>query len=172
MARHVETLGGPLAPLGLDRSRPIAAQGPMLPKTLRKGDYGEEVTKLQKLLPNAGSRSNPVTGYFGSDTEKVVKAFQKDVNLPKTGVVGPETWTVLLRSAAATHVSAAPGFSLRHGALRPGVLRPGPVIAPEAMPVAEAGIAPSRTPLLVLGGALVIGAAAYFISKRPKKGRT
>lgn len=61
-------------------------------KTLKKGDNGSEVEKLQSLLKIT------VDGDFGPKTEAAVKAFQK-VNASKCGaadgVVGPKTWAAL-----------------------------------------------------------------------------
>ena len=58
-------------------------------KTLRIGDKGDEVKKLQKLLKiNAD-------GVFGAQTEKAVKDFQWGHGLEMDGIVGEKTWSAL-----------------------------------------------------------------------------
>ena len=58
-------------------------------KTLRIGDKGDEVKKLQKLLKiNAD-------GVFGAQTEKAVKDFQWGHGLEMDGIVGEKTWRAL-----------------------------------------------------------------------------
>lgn len=56
------------------------------PKTIRRGDKGEEVSMLQRYLG-----INPVAN-FGPQTEQKVKDFQKANGLKDDGVVGPITW--------------------------------------------------------------------------------
>ena len=62
--------------------------------TLKKGSKGEYVAVLQQKLILAGY-SLPhygIDGDFGSETEKAVKAFQRDHGLTADGVVGKKTW--------------------------------------------------------------------------------
>lgn len=67
---------------------------------LVKGDKGEEVKFLQRLLIGWGYNvgSAGVDSSFGSKTEKAVKQFQADHNIKVNypGTVGPKTWTVLI----------------------------------------------------------------------------
>ena len=65
--------------------------------TLRKGDKGDFVKKLQTALNKLGYDLGKwgIDGDFGSQTEKAVKAFQKDVGIGTDGVVGEKTWTAL-----------------------------------------------------------------------------
>jgi hypothetical protein len=65
--------------------------------TVRKGAKGDTATYLQKALmrhkyalPKYGA-----DGAFGTETETVVKKFQRDYGLTADGIVGPLTWTVL-----------------------------------------------------------------------------
>lgn len=54
--------------------------------TLKKGDQGEAVARLQRSL------GIPADGDFGSITDTQVKAFQAATELKPDGVVGPITW--------------------------------------------------------------------------------
>lgn len=66
--------------------------------TLRKGDKGEKVRELQQLLMDRGYAlpKYGADGDFGAETEKAVKAFQRDWGLSQDGVCGPKTWAMLL----------------------------------------------------------------------------
>lgn len=56
---------------------------------LRKGDSGEKVKELQKLL------GSEITGKFDIQTDQSVKKFQSDYFLTVDGIVGPQTASVL-----------------------------------------------------------------------------
>ncbi len=75
--------------------------------TLRKGDRGEAVTKLQGILQSngflgaadvrLGNRGyGTVDGVFGSVTESAIKDLQQRYDLPVTGVVNPVTGRSLM----------------------------------------------------------------------------
>lgn len=59
-------------------------------RTLRKGDKGEDVKALQRALKAAGYDVD-VDGDYGPQTERAVKAFQRDNGLTRDGVAGPNT---------------------------------------------------------------------------------
>jgi peptidoglycan hydrolase-like protein with peptidoglycan-binding domain len=74
--------------------------------TLRRGDRGSSVQKLQQILSDngflgaAGVRlKNPggatVDGVFGAITESAVRDLQQRHNVPVTGQVNPQTWEAL-----------------------------------------------------------------------------
>ena len=65
---------------------------------LSKGDKSDSVKVLQILLIGLGYScgSAGADGDFGSNTDKAVKAFQKDRGLTVDGIVGPDTWSELL----------------------------------------------------------------------------
>jgi peptidoglycan hydrolase-like protein with peptidoglycan-binding domain len=68
-------------------------------RTLRKGDHGRDVKKLQTWLTQAGY-ALPSTGFFGSQTKAAVKSFQGDHALkPVTGVVGARTGAAIAAAA-------------------------------------------------------------------------
>ena len=66
---------------------------------LRRGDKGEQVKTLQRLLNALGCSvgSSGVDGSFGPATEKAVIAFQKKEGLSQDAIVGPATWNALLK---------------------------------------------------------------------------
>lgn len=61
--------------------------------TLKRGDRGAEVKKVQELLLSLGYRlpKYGADGSFGAETEAAVNAFKKAVNLPQDGVVDVKT---------------------------------------------------------------------------------
>lgn len=69
-------------------------------KTLRIGDKGDEVRKLQDLLNSSLSPSPKLVsdGVFGKNTLEAVKRYQAQKNLGIDGVVGPKTWKSLVKS--------------------------------------------------------------------------
>lgn len=66
----------------------------------RKGSKGGYVTLIQANLINRGYDVGPegIDGQFGPKTEKALKEFQKDANMPPNGIVGPKMWEVLQKS--------------------------------------------------------------------------
>ena len=60
-------------------------------RTLRKGDKGQQVRALQKLLGGI-----TVDGDFGPETRGAVEAYQRQYKLEVDGIVGPITWGALL----------------------------------------------------------------------------
>jgi peptidoglycan hydrolase-like protein with peptidoglycan-binding domain len=63
-------------------------------KTIRKGDRGDDVKRLQRLLSEHGYACG-ADGVFGSGTEAKVMAFQRDRGLGADGIVGTGTWAAL-----------------------------------------------------------------------------
>lgn len=71
---------------------------------LGKGDEGEQVKTLQRILVGLGydlgkfgSMKNGVDGDFGDKTVSAVKTYQKLHNLDVDGIVGKDTWSKLLK---------------------------------------------------------------------------
>lgn len=60
-------------------------------ENLQRGSNGHEVTQLQHSLRALGFYDGPVTGYFGSLTEKSVIKFQQAMGLAVDGIVGSQT---------------------------------------------------------------------------------
>ncbi len=80
--------------------------------TLRWGDTGEDVKKLQQALKNRGYYSGKLDSTFGSGVYAAVKAFQKQFGLKVDGIAGPAT-QILLYNASAS--SADTSTSLKKG---------------------------------------------------------
>ena len=59
--------------------------------TLRRGDKGQQVKVLQKLLGGLD-----IDGLFGKKTFDAVCAYQVEHTLEVDGIVGPMTWGKLL----------------------------------------------------------------------------
>ena len=67
-------------------------------KDIVKGDKGEEVKFLQRLLIGHGYSIGSVDGSFGSKTEAAVEKFQKakGISVKYPGTVGTKTWAALI----------------------------------------------------------------------------
>ena len=63
---------------------------------LRKGNKGEEVKTLQRLLNAFGSNLD-VDGSFGSLTQAALKSYQTKNSLQVDGICGEKSWTSLLK---------------------------------------------------------------------------
>lgn len=67
------------------------------PRMVDKGMNGTDVMVLQAVLAARGYAVGAVNGVFGDSLDKAVRTFQRDSGLAMDGVVGPMTWTALLR---------------------------------------------------------------------------
>ena len=67
--------------------------------TLRNGDKGDDVKKVQQRLKDLGYFTDTVDGKFGDATVKALKAFQKKNGLSQDGVCGAQTRTVLFAAS-------------------------------------------------------------------------
>lgn len=65
-------------------------------RTVTRKSTGEDVRLLQKELDIKGFHAGPVDGVFGFLTERAVISFQRAMNIPVDGIVGPRTWSALL----------------------------------------------------------------------------
>src|SRR5262245_688509 len=66
---------------------------------LRLGSSGDEVRQLESRLRDLGLYSGAIDGAFGGGVQAAVKSFQAANGLPVDGVVGPNTWAILLPNA-------------------------------------------------------------------------
>lgn len=63
--------------------------------TIRQGDRGEDVVRLQTRLAAMGYGVGKIDGIFGMKTMEAVKAFQAENNLAVDGIVGVNTWKAI-----------------------------------------------------------------------------
>ncbi len=64
--------------------------------TLKQGSKGKHVEVLQALLQTKGYDVQAIDGSFGAVTDKQVRAYQAAQKLTVDGIVGYETWPVIL----------------------------------------------------------------------------
>ena len=93
------------------RSRGLTVDGVVGPATwrallitVRRGSRGDAVRAVQDQFQFRNQSGDPskglrVDGIFGADTERSVRAFQRAVELPADGIVGPRTWNQLIGGA-------------------------------------------------------------------------
>ncbi len=75
----------------------LATQHPAMRQALSLGSRGHWVDTLQADLALLGYPSvGPMTGYFGSETQDGVEAFQRENGLPVTGQTNEQTWQDIL----------------------------------------------------------------------------
>ena len=80
--------------------------------TLRKGDTGAAVKKLQQALKNQGYYSGSLDSNYSNAVYNAVRSFQKKHNLKVDGIAGPATQMMLYNTSA---TSADTGTSLKKG---------------------------------------------------------
>ena len=103
--RRFQTMRG-LSPDGIVGVETWAAlSAANVSKTIRPGDAGTEVRRLQKMLERAGFDPDGVDGQYGSKTQQAVVAFQRRARLDVDGVVGTDTWRALNENAASAALS-------------------------------------------------------------------
>lgn len=66
--------------------------------TIKRGDCGQAVRELQDILSRIGI-DVAVDGLFGAGTEAGVREFQTGTGLTADGVVGEQTWAMLITFA-------------------------------------------------------------------------
>jgi rare lipoprotein A (peptidoglycan hydrolase) len=104
---------------------PAAGQARTLgQRTLEKGDRGDDVVTLQRILGMKGYSVGGADGVFGRRTKVMVKRFQHRRRLTADGRVGPATTRALARTWGVRTASyygpglygnrTACGFTLRH----------------------------------------------------------
>ncbi len=93
---------------------------------IRFGMQSEEVRILQYYLAVIGAyyaavSPVPITGYFGEETERSVKSFQRVFGLPQTGIVDRATWNDINRAYLGI-VESVPFDNAVDVALYPGIV--------------------------------------------------
>jgi peptidoglycan hydrolase-like protein with peptidoglycan-binding domain len=64
----------------------------MAEPVLERGASGEAVRQLQQALADLGYEPGGEDGVFGAETERAVKAFQREREIRSDGIVGEVTW--------------------------------------------------------------------------------
>ena len=80
---------------------PAAPTSPVAPApatTLKPGDQGVQVKRLQRSLLQLGYAVGAVNGDYGTSTEAALTSFQKATGLTVDGVLGPTTLQALKRA--------------------------------------------------------------------------
>ena len=77
------------APELIPASSPSPTPGAPERPTLRRGDTGPFVKEMQARLKTEAD------GYFGPQSEALMRAFQRDHGMVADGIVGPKTWAAL-----------------------------------------------------------------------------
>lgn len=90
-------------------------QGEMINMTLKPGENGKWVKKLQTYLKELGYFNTDVTGYYGEVTQYSVKFFQLVNSLPVTGVADSATLTKLSSPSAIPAGNHEKGLLLKYG---------------------------------------------------------
>jgi peptidoglycan hydrolase-like protein with peptidoglycan-binding domain len=103
-----------------------------MPATIRLGDTGDDVKRLQRVFARTKALGpDSVDGVFGPQTEQAVKDFQQSEGLVADGIVGPTTWAQLppYREASPTLQAGSfgPVVAMLQGALKTGFSYSGPI---------------------------------------------
>ncbi len=88
---------GNAAPAPSPEAAPTAETVPVELPILRMGMEGPAVVRLQQRLRTLGTYSGSLDGIFGPETERGVIQVQRNAGIEADGIVGPVTWSVLLR---------------------------------------------------------------------------
>ena len=89
-------------PVGLADARTRRALGPLGrplfgSRTLKRGDFGWDVSVLQFLLTRRGVYSGALDGYMGKETAAALKRYQRLMRLQADAIVGPRTLASIVR---------------------------------------------------------------------------
>ena len=89
-------------PVGVADARTRAALGPLGrplfgSRTIRRGDFGFDVSVLQFLLTRSGVYSGALDGYMGKQTSAALQRYQRRMHLSADAIVGPSTLAVIVR---------------------------------------------------------------------------
>jgi hypothetical protein len=86
----------PLETDGISHEEPATPAPKPEPGTLREGDTGAEVERLQSLLRAKGFAAGNIDGTFGANTRRAVEAFQAEHGSDQEpGIWQPEYWSEL-----------------------------------------------------------------------------
>ena len=95
----------------------LAVAQPALPALSRRGSRGEEVKQVQTVLKDRELYEGNIDGIYGSQTEKAVIQFQKQMGLTPDGIVGPKTLSAMGLGDVPSGVTGIGGYSANEVAL-------------------------------------------------------
>lgn len=95
----------------------LAVAQPALPALSRRGSRGEEVKQIQTVLKDRELYEGNIDGIYGSQTEKAVIQFQKQMGLTPDGIVGPKTLSAMGLGEVPSGVTGIGGYSANEVAL-------------------------------------------------------
>ena len=95
----------------------LAVLQPALPALSRRGSRGEEVKQIQTVLKDRELYEGNIDGIYGSQTEKAVIQFQKQMGLTPDGIVGPKTLSAMGLGDVPSGVTGIGGYSANEVAL-------------------------------------------------------
>ena len=95
----------------------LAVAQPALPALSRRGSRGEEVKQIQTVLKDRKLYEGNIDGIYGSQTEKAVIQFQKQMGLTPDGIVGPKTLSAMGLGDVPSGVTGIGGYSANEVAL-------------------------------------------------------
>lgn len=73
----------------------LYAKAPIVHPTLRVGNTGDLVQRIQEVMYEQGFYSGEINGVFDHRLESNIKNFQRSRNLVADGIIGPKTWKAL-----------------------------------------------------------------------------
>ena len=82
-------------------TQPTPAALPAPTATLKPGDQGAQVKRLQRALAKLGYPTGAVDGDYGPSTQSALTRFQKASGLAADGVLGPQTLAALKQALLA-----------------------------------------------------------------------
>lgn len=95
----------------------LAVAQPALPALSRRGSRGEEVKQIQTVLKDRELYEGNIDGIYGSQTEKAVIQFQKQMGLTPDGIVDPKTLSAMGLGEVPSGVTGIGGYSANEVAL-------------------------------------------------------
>lgn len=85
------TTATPSTALARRQTHPLRAAIPIPTVTLRPGEQGAQVKRLQQALERLGYLNKPADGIYGDSTQNALAALQRVSLLPADGIFGPRT---------------------------------------------------------------------------------
>jgi len=121
-------------------------------RSLRRGDFGLDVSVVQFLLAKRGLFHGAIDGYLGPTTEVALRVYQRGAGMTPNGVVGPRTQALLAKqSGVPVAVHPVSKYAGRY------VVKPGDTLSAIAAKYKLSVAALARANKLKAGKLLLIG---------------